>query len=389
MFPRSFRRRRTHHCGNELSAAGLPIALRPVDPRRVRCVNLLRMSITTLCARYRRCVTCVVTLAASAFAAFPLQAQDAAGVQELRLSTALAPSYPLGSAGQRWAQLVNEKAGSTFEVRQYPGATLAARDPGREFGALKSGLADLAVGSALAWSGQFAPVGVYAIPWLTGSAREQEALAADAPLRERVFAQMASAGVIGLAVAPLGEHVLATTRAPIDTPADLKGLRVRVVPLRSLIAVYVALGALPHSMNFAQAQAALAEGTLEGQDALPTTLVATRAAASGMKFITRWGAFADVMVFAVRKASWDAWPEERRVLVRSAAEQAAREANALAREEAALAQLTKDGVTILRLSPAQRNAMRDAAQPAINAWVDLVGAELAAVARAAVAAARK
>ena len=366
------------------------MAPRLVDPGRVRCVNLLRMSITTLCARHRRRVTCVVTLAVSAFAASPVQAQDVnAGVPELRLSTALAPSYPLGRAGERWAQLVNEKAGGAFEVRQYPGATLASRDPGREFGALKSGLADLAVGSALAWSAQFAPLGVYAIPWLTGSAREQEALAADAPLRERVFAQMATAGVIGLAVAPLGEHVLATARAPVATPEDLRGLRIRVAPLRLLIDVYIALGAMPQSMNFAQAQAALAAGTLDGQDAMPTTLVAARASVSGQKFIARWGAFVDVMVFAVRKASWDAWPEERRVLVRGAAEQAAREANALAREETALAQLTKEGVTILRLSPAQRNALRDAAQPAINAWTGSVGEELAGAAQAVVAAARK
>src|SRR6187549_893638 len=104
------------------------------------------MSITSLCVRHGRRVACAFTLAASAMAASPLQAQDVnAGVTELRLSTALAPTYPLGRAGQRWAQLVNEKAGDTFEVKQYPGATLAARDPGREFGALKSGLAELAV----------------------------------------------------------------------------------------------------------------------------------------------------------------------------------------------------------------------------------------------------
>ena len=87
-----------------------------------------------------------------------------------------------------------------------------------------------------------------------------------------------------------------------------------------------------------------------------------------MKFVTRWGAFADVMVFAVRKAAWDAWPEERRALVRGAAEQAAREANALAREEAALAQLTKDGVTIRSAVAGATHALRDAAQPAIDAW---------------------
>ncbi len=95
------------------------------------------------------------------------------------------------------------------------------------------------------------------------------------------------------------------------------------MPLRQVIDVYVALGALPQAMGFAQAQAALAAGTLDGQDAMPTTLVATRAYASGQKFVTRWGAFADVMVFAVRKAAWDAWTEDRRALVRSAAERAA------------------------------------------------------------------
>jgi len=353
-------------------------------------VDLRKVAISSPSSGLPGRVLGIAALLGVAITASPLQAQDGtAGIPELRLSTALAPTYPLGRAGERWAQLVNEKAGGAFEVRQYPGATLASRDPGREFGALKSGLAELAVGSALAWSAQFAPLGVYAIPWLTGSAREQEALAADASLRESVFAQMAAAGVIGLAVVPLGEHVIATTKAPITAPEDLRALRVRVPPLRSLIDVYTALGASPQSMSFAQAQAALAAGTLDGQDGMPTTLVAARASVFGQKLVTRWGAFTDVMVFAVRKTSWDAWPEDRRALVRAAAEQAAREANALAREDAALAQLTKDGVTILRLSPAQRNAFRDAAQPAIDAWTSSVGAELASAAQAVVTAARK
>ena len=140
-------------------------------------------------------------------------------------------------------------------------------------------------------------------------------------------------------------------------------------------------------MGFAEAQAAYAAGTLDGQDARPTTLVGTRAAASGQTFVTRWSAIADVMVFAVRKAVWDAWSEERRVLVRGAAEQAAREIDALAREDAALLQLTKEGVTIVRLSPPQRAALRDAAQSAIDAWANAAGGELVDIARAAVAAA--
>jgi TRAP-type transport system periplasmic protein len=344
------------------------------------------MTLTSIRTHRCRRAALMLALCGTAFAAPLLHAQDRTPkVPELKLSTAQGPAFPLGRAGERWAQLVNETAGGAFEVRQYPGATLALRDPGREFGALKDGLADLAVGSALAWSAQFPPLGVYALPWLAAEPREQATLAGDAPLRDSVFARMEASGVVGLAIAPLGEHVLATTTAPVATPSVCTGLRVRVMPLRQVLDVYVALGALPQAMGFTQAQAALAAGTLDAQDATPTTLVATRAYASGLKFVTRWGAFADVMVFAVRKAAWDAWTEDRRALVRSAAERAAAEANALAREEAALAQLTRDGVTIVRLSPAQRAAFHDAAQPAIAAWGNAVGAELVDAAHAAVA----
>ena len=188
------------------------------------------------CARIRRWATRTAALLAVALAAPAPYAQDrVASVPELRLSTAQAPTYPLGRAGERWAQLANETAGGAFEVRQYPGATLAQRDPAREFGALKDGMAELSVGSALAWSGQFAPLAVYAVPWLAVEPREQEALAAAAALRERVFALMESAGVVGLAIAPLGEHVLATAKAPVETPADCRGLRVRVMPLRPML----------------------------------------------------------------------------------------------------------------------------------------------------------
>jgi TRAP-type transport system periplasmic protein len=348
------------------------------------------MTMTSLRTYICRRAALVLAFCGTAFVAPLLHAQDRTSkVPELKLSTAQGPAFPLGRAGERWAQLVNDAAGGAFEVRPYPGATLALRDPGREFGALRDGLADLAVGSALAWSAQFPPLGVYALPWLAAEVHEQAALANDVPLRDSLFARMEAAGVVGLAIAPLGEHVLATATAPVTTPAACNGLRVRVMPLRQVIDVYVALGALPQAMGFVQAQAALAAGTLDGQDATPTTLVTTRAYASGQKFVTRWGAFADVMVFAVRKSAWDAWTEDRRALVRGAAERAGREANALAREDAAMAQLTRDGLTIVRLSPAQRAAFRDAAQAPIAAWGAAVGADLVDAARLAVAGADK
>jgi TRAP-type C4-dicarboxylate transport system substrate-binding protein len=336
------------------------------------------------------CRTLPAWLVAMVTVAGPLYAQDKSPKPpEVKLSTAVAPAFPLGRAGERWAQLVNEQARGAYVVRQYAGATLAQRDPGREFGALKDGAADMAVGSALMWSAQFPALAVYALPWLAAEPAEQDALVASAPLRAQLFARMEDAGVVALAMAPLGERVVATTSLPVATPAAAKGLRIRVFALRPVVDVYVALGALPQAMGYAEAQRAFAAGRLDGQDAMPTALAATQIYASGQKFVTRWSAFADVMVFAVRKVAWDAWPEDRRALVRAAAEQAAREANAPAREEMALTELTQQGVTIVRLSPVQRAALRAAAEPAIVAWKRAIGADLVDAAEATVAAARK
>ena len=72
-------------------------------------------------------------------------------------------------------------------------------------------------------------------------------------------------------------------------------------------------------------------------------------------------------------------------MVRSAATEAARDAAALAREEAALTELTKQGVTIVRLSAPQRAAFRAAVQPVWDKWTEPIGAELVRAAQAAVA----
>ena len=315
---------------------------------------------------------------------------DPAGAKppEFKLSTALAPAFPLGHAGERWAKLINEAAGGAFAVKQYPGATLASRDPQREFLALREGAADLAVGSALAWSMHIAALGVYALPWLADEPHELLALVTDASLREIIVARLDAAGVVALAFAPLGDRVLATAKSAVMAPSDLVGLRVRVLPIPMVLDTFTALGALPRAMSYADAQRAFAAGRLDGQEAMPSTLAAAQVGLSGQRFVTRWGGFTDVMVFAVRRQVWDAWSPEQRGFVRAAADQAAQESTALTREDRALTDLVRQGVTVVRLTPAQRDALQGVAAEAVAKWIEAIGADVVAAAKAAIAARR-
>ena len=329
-----------------------------------------------------RCAAAIV----AAFLALGALAQDKP--PELKLSTATGPAFAIGRAGERWAQLLNDKSLGAFEVRPYPGAVLSGRDPLREFGALRDGDADLAVGSALAWSAQLPAFGVYGLPWIASEAAGQEAIATDAAVRALVDSSAANAGIVVLAVAPLGERVLATVKGAIESPADLAGLRLRVLLAPLVVETFSVLGARAEWMSLPNAQAAFAAGTLDGQEAPATTLAATRVGASGQRFVTRWGAFSDAMVFAVRGAVWAKWSAAQQGAARAAAQEAARDAAALSREDAALAELGKQGVTVVRLTSAQRAAFRAAAEPVWAKWTAPIGAELVAAARNAAAAKR-
>jgi TRAP-type C4-dicarboxylate transport system substrate-binding protein len=304
---------------------------------------------------------------------------------ELKLSTAQGPAFPLGRAGERWAEILNEQAAGAYSVRQFPGAVLSARDPARELGAVRDGTADLAVGSVLAWFAQLPALGVYVLPWLTHETGDQDALAADATVRAGVAAAAASAGVIVVAVAPLGERVVSSTKAPLRTPADAAGLRLRAAVNPLVSETLGALGARPQAMSLSDAQAAFAAGTLDGQEGPASTLAAMRIAATGQRYVTRWGAFADVMVFAVRKAVWDGWTDAQRAAAQAAAAQAALDAAPLGREDAALAELTRQGITLVRPSAAQRAALRAAVEPVWTKWREAIGGDLVSAAESAVA----
>lgn len=311
---------------------------------------------------------------------------NAPALPELKLSVAQSPAFPLGNAAARWAALINEHAARAFEVKTFPGATLAGRDPVREFGALRDGPADLAVGSALAWSAQFPAAGAYSLPWLATEAPQQEALVASRVVFDLVAARAVLANVIVLAVAPAGDRVLTTAKNPVRTPAEAAGIRLRVTGVPLAIDTFAALSMQPRSLDFVAAQAAFGAGTLDGQDAMPSALAAQRITATGQRVITRWGALSDAMIFAVRKPVWDAWSDAQRVLVRGAAEKAAREVLALTQEDAALAALVKQGVTVVTLAPAQRAAFRAAVQNVWAKWTPAIGPDLVAAAAAAVAA---
>jgi len=332
----------------------------------------------------RWCVVLAMTLAA-AVAAERSSALDAAP-QPLKLSTAQGPAYPLGKAGEIWATLIRERSGGRLAVTHFPGATLSSRDPAREFGALRDHTFELAVGSTFGWSAQVPQLNVLALPWLVPDAPELEALI-EGDVGKRLSAILEAAGVVPVAWAANGFIELAS-KAPVHKPADLAGMQVRAQPSPMVEETLAALKARPSAMSVADARAALESGRLDGQETSIAAYSASRLYAGPLTHLQLWHAHADALVFAVNRSVWDSWPESDRQLVREAAVEASQKALAMARrlaDDSALAKLGAQGAIVTRLTPAGRDAFREAARDVYDRWTPIIGTELVEAAEAEIA----
>ena len=329
-------------------------------------------------------------LALAASVAPDVWAQEAAKPKAWKLSVAVGPAFALGKAADRWAKSIAERGSGAFPVELYPGATVAHRDPDREFAALRDGAADLAVGSTLHWSAQVNELAVIGLPWLAPEPGELAALA-NAPMQARLFAAIERAGAVPLALAPLGHRAIAIRAKAVRVPDDVRGLRIRITSSRYLVDFYAGLGAVPISMPFTEAATLFRDGGLDAQEGPVATFATTRLDSLGFRNVTLLEGVAELAVFAANRAAWDRLNPEQREIVRQGAQDAAKDLAKLASAERddALATLKARNFELLRLTANGRAAFAAAAQPTYDKWAAIAGDEVVRAAENAVRRARQ
>jgi TRAP-type C4-dicarboxylate transport system substrate-binding protein len=307
---------------------------------------------------------------------------------ELKLSVAVGPAFALGKAAQAWATAIGERTQGTLSVVLHPGATLAQRDPAREFTALREGVADLAVGSTLYWSAQVNALAVVGLPWIAPEPGELAALT-KGDAGEALSAAVLRAGAVPLAQAPLGHRAIASMTRSVRTPGDVAGLAIRITSTPYLVELYAGLRGQPNAVPFAEADAAFRSGALNAQDGPVATFAAARLDALGFKQVTLWGAVGEVAIFAVNAATWARLTEAQQATLKDSARVAAEALaqSAADEERSAIGVLRSRGVAILQLTPTGRAAFAAASRPVYDRWAAVAGESIVRAAEAAVSAA--
>ncbi|BDR11409.1 exported protein [Comamonas testosteroni] len=335
----------------------------------------------------------VATAAALAFAS-PMAMAQAKYKSEYRMSLVLGTAFPWGKGGELWADKVRERTQGRINIKLYPGTSLVQGDQTREFSALRQGVIDMAVGSTINWSPQVKSLNLFSMPFLFPNFKAVDAVT-QGEVGQEIFKTLEKGGVVPLAWGENGYREISNSKHAIKTPADLKGMKIRVVGSPLFLDTFTALGANPTQMSWADAQPAMASGAVDGQENPIGVYMAAKLQSVGQKHLTMWGYMNDPLIFVVNKDIWNSWTPADQAIVKQAALDAAKEEIAIARKGLVEADkpLLKDlaglGVTVTTPNAAEREAFVKATRPVFDKWKSQIGAPLVDKAEKAIAASQK
>ena len=337
--------------------------------------------------------TAVAAAAALAFTA-PAAIAQTAYKSEYRMSLVLGTAFPWGKGGELWANKVRERTQGRINIKLYPGVSLIQGDQTREFSALRQGVIDMAVGSTINWSPQVKQLNLFSLPFLMPDYAATDALT-QGEVGKRLFQTLDKAGVMPLAWGENGYREISNSKKPIKSPADLKGMKIRVVGSPLFLDTFTALGANPTQMSWADAQPAMASGAVDGQENPLSVFMAAKLYTVAQKHLTLWGYMNDPLVFVVNKDIWNSWTPADREIVKQAAIDAGKEQIAIARkgvveaDKPLLKEIASHGVTVTQLTAAERDAFVKATRPVVDKWKGQIGADLVDLAEKSIAARKK
>lgn len=190
-------------------------------------------------------------------------AAEAADATVLQLGTTVNEQDSFQVAAEKFAELVAERTNGAYKIEIYPNGTL-----GGERDMLESMQMDT-LDMAIVTSGPFInfsdAMGVLDMPYLFGSNEEAYAVL-DGEIGRELLDTLEDSGLKGLAYAERGFRNLTNNVKPIQSAADLNGLKLRVMENDVYTASFKAMGVNADPMAWADALTALQQGTVDGQE---------------------------------------------------------------------------------------------------------------------------
>jgi tripartite ATP-independent transporter DctP family solute receptor len=317
---------------------------------------------------------------------------QAAYKSEYKASIVVGPGGPWGESAIRFADMLKERTQGRINVKPYHAGQLFAGKQTNEFTLVAQGVIDFAFASTINHSPQVKELNLFALPFMFPSYKALDAVEAGGP-GQKLFQLMESKGVLPLAWGENGFRQLTNSKRPVKSPADIDGLKIRVVGSPIFIDTFRAMGANPINMNWGEAQTAFQQGTVDGQENPIITVIIPSKLWTTQKYVTLWNYAIDPLMLVVSRSSWSGFSDRDKEIVRKTAvevmaweKKGARQGLEDSSESVDL--LKKNGMEVATLSPQDRDAFRARTKPVYDKWAGEIGADLVKAAEKIVAEAK-
>ena len=344
----------------------------------------------------------VLAVAAVMLAAFTVPAVQAADYKkEYKLQVNVGPSFYWGIGATKFADLAREKTNGQINIKPYFGSALLKGAQLKSAQMVAKGVIDCAYESTINISPVIPEANVFHLPFFINTFENLDKMKAGQS-GQAVFTAMEKVGLQPLAWAENGFRQVTNSKRPITSPADLQGLRIRVVGNPLFMDTFRQLGADPVNMNWGDAQTAFQQGVVEGQENPVGVLIPVQIH-QYHQYVTMWNYLVDPLVIYWNQKQWQAFPPEIQKALMEAAQESGRFEIALCRAgldgDKSISVLKNDfnytmevpdpvqfmeskGMTVSFLNEEQVKAFADATAPVLEKWTQELGADLVDKARA-------
>lgn len=240
-----------------------------------------------------------------------------AQAREFRSSDIQPSGYPTVEAVRHMGQLLAERSNGRLGVKVYPNGTLGQeRDMIEQ---VKIGGLDMMRINVAPLNNIVPETIVPALPFIFRSEDHMHAVL-DGPVGDEILGAMEKQGMVGLAFYDSGARSIYTARKPINSLADVKGLKIRVQQSDLFVAMVEAMGANPTPMPYGEVYTALKTGIVDAaENNFPSYESSRHFEAAPNYALTEHSMAPEVLVFS--KAIWDRLKAEDQAMIRQAAKE--------------------------------------------------------------------
>jgi tripartite ATP-independent transporter DctP family solute receptor len=312
--------------------------------------------------------------------------------KEYKMQINVGSTFYWGMGAQKFSDLVKERTKDQINIKPYWNSTLLKGAQLKSAQLVANGVIDCAMESTINISPVITEANIFSLPFFINNFENLDKME-NGETGKTIFKAMDAKGLVGLAWAENGFRQVTNSKLAIRTPADVKGLRLRVVGSPIFIDTFRQLGADPVNMNWGDAVTAFGQGVVDGQEN-PVGVLVPIQIWQYHKYATFWNYLVDPVIFYWNKKQWNAFPPDIQKILKESAEEAAIYEKALCRaglDGQKSIDLLKNqfnftmevpepvkfmeskGMTVTFLSDDERNAFIEATKPLYEKWVPKIG----------------